>query len=107
MKKCLEYLSSIGAWPGGDRIANAQASAKKSRGNSIESSAIETHSLIGGDMPFQSQEAFLKQAELIKKFGEGNAYLLWSLSMHLDNGDIDELAAEALTDQPNDKKIDF
>jgi hypothetical protein len=57
-------------------------------------------------MPFQSQEAFLKQDGLIKKFGESNAYLLWSLSMYLDNGDADELAS-ALTDQPNDKKIDF
>jgi AIPR protein len=63
--------------------------------------------IIGGDVIFQSQEDFLKQEKLIKKFGEGNAYLLWSLSMHLDDGDIDELAAEALTDQPNDKKIDF
>jgi hypothetical protein len=25
----------------------------------------------------------------------------------LDHGDLDELAAQALTDQPNDKKIDF
>jgi hypothetical protein len=57
-------------------------------------------------MPFQSQEAFSKQDGLIKKFGESNAYLLWSLSMYLDNGDADELAS-ALTDQPNDKKIDF
>jgi hypothetical protein len=59
-------------------------------------------------VPFQSQEAFLKQqGELIKKFGESSAYLLWALSMYLDHGDVDELAAQALTDQPNDKKIDF
>lgn len=58
-------------------------------------------------MPFQSQEAFLKQTDLVKKFGEGSAYLLWALSMYLDQGDIEELAAQALTDQPDDKKIDF
>ena len=67
----------------------------------------ESHSKYANRMSLQSQDAFLKQGELIKKFGEGAAYLLWSLSMYLDHGDIEELAAQALTDQPDDKKIDF
>jgi hypothetical protein len=44
--------------------------------------SVTLSELYGGDMPFQSQEGFLKQEELIKRFGESNAYLLWSLSMH-------------------------
>jgi len=58
-------------------------------------------------MSFQSQQAFQKETDLIKKFGESNAYLIWAASMYLDYGDLDDLAAQALTDQPNDKKIDF
>jgi hypothetical protein len=52
-------------------------------------------------------DKFRKEAELIKQFGEGNAYLIWTMSMYLDHPDPIELGSEALTDGSDDKKIDF
>jgi hypothetical protein len=50
---------------------------------------------------------FKKQAALIKEFGEGNAHLVWVMSMCLDEPDARSLGVDCLTDQPNDKKLDF
>jgi len=44
---------------------------------------------------------------LIKKIGAGNAHLVWALGLYLERADFEALASEALTDGPNDKKIDF
>lgn len=49
----------------------------------------------------------LKKTEFIEKYGVGNAHLLWSLGLYLDESDFDKLASDGLTDGGNDKKIDF
>ena len=51
--------------------------------------------------------AFKSNEALIKKFGEGNAHLIWVLSMYLDFPDKFQLGSESLTDGSDDKKIDF
>ncbi len=51
--------------------------------------------------------AFKSNTDLIEKFGEGNAHLLWTLSMYLDFPDNIQLGSESLTDGSDDKKIDF
>ncbi len=51
--------------------------------------------------------AFKQNTDLINKYGEGNAHLIWTLSMYLDFPDQIQLASESLTDGSNDKKIDF
>jgi hypothetical protein len=50
---------------------------------------------------------FKHQAELLNQFGEGNAHLVWVMSMYLDEPDSKMLGIDCLTDQPNDKKLDF
>lgn len=52
-------------------------------------------------------DAFKTHDSLIKKLGEGNAHLIWSMSLYLDHPDPIELASEALTDHSNDRNIDF
>ncbi|MGP2519605.1 AIPR family protein [Pantoea ananatis] len=49
----------------------------------------------------------LKKNDLIDKYGIGNAHLLWSMGLYLDESDFDKLASDGLTDGGNDKKIDF
>ncbi|HEY9670519.1 MAG TPA: AIPR family protein [Waterburya sp.] len=51
--------------------------------------------------------AFKSNTNLIQKFGEGNAYLAWSMALYLDYPDAEQLATDSLTDDGNDKKIDF
>ena len=51
--------------------------------------------------------AFKSDTALIEKFGEGNAHLIWTISMYLDYPDKFQLGSESLTDGSNDKKIDF
>ncbi|NJO66192.1 MAG: hypothetical protein HC832_00970 [Leptolyngbyaceae cyanobacterium RM1_405_57] len=51
--------------------------------------------------------AFKENTDLIQKFGEGNAYLAWVMALYLDSPDAEQLAADSLTDDGNDKKIDF
>lgn len=51
--------------------------------------------------------AFKSNTALIEKFGEGNAHLIWTVSMYLDYPDKFQLGSESLTDGSNDKKIDF
>jgi hypothetical protein len=52
-------------------------------------------------------KAFKANTGLIEKFREGNAYLAWSMALYLDYPDAEQLAADSLTDDGNDKKIDF
>jgi hypothetical protein len=49
--------------------------------------------------------AFKANADLIQKFGEGNAYLAWVMALYLDCSDSEQLAADSLTDDGNDKKM--
>ena len=51
--------------------------------------------------------AFKASTTLIRILGEGGAHLIWSLGLYLEEPDLEALASEALTDGPNDKKIDF
>jgi hypothetical protein len=51
--------------------------------------------------------SFATHTQLIQAFGEGNAHLIWTLSMYLDYPDEMQLGSESLTDGANDKKIDF
>lgn len=50
---------------------------------------------------------FKANLDLIQKFGEGNAYLAWVMALYLDCPDAEQLATDSLTDDGNDKKIDF
>lgn len=52
-------------------------------------------------------EAFKKEENLISEFGEGNAYLVWAISLYMDFSNPFSVGAESLTDGPNDRKIDF
>ncbi|WP_076885077.1 AIPR family protein [Burkholderia pseudomallei] len=52
-------------------------------------------------------DAFKANTALIQSLGEGNAYLVWVVAMYLEEPDIEALASEALTDGPDDKKIDL
>ncbi len=53
------------------------------------------------------EDAFRSNDALIKMLGEGNAHLAWTMALYLEEPDIEALASEALTDCPDDKKIDF
>jgi hypothetical protein len=44
---------------------------------------------------------------LIKTLGDAKAHLAWAMALYLEEPDIEALASEALTDGPDDKKIDF
>ena len=50
---------------------------------------------------------FSKQQTLEDTFSEGNAHLVWVMSMYLDAPDPKQLGIDSLTDGPNDKKLDF
>ena len=52
-------------------------------------------------------DEFAKQEALRAEFGVGNAHLVWIMAMYLDEPDPRQLAIDALTDQPNDKKLDL
>lgn len=53
------------------------------------------------------QDAFRANDSLIQVLGEANAHLVWAMALYLEEPDIAALASEALTDGPDDKKIDF
>jgi len=53
------------------------------------------------------QDAFRSNDSLIRILGEGNAHLIWTMALYLEEPDVEALASEALTDGPDDKKIDF
>ena len=50
---------------------------------------------------------FKAETQLINDYGEGNAYLIWVMGLYLDFSNLNELGEECLTDQSDDKKIDF
>ncbi len=52
-------------------------------------------------------DAFRSNAALIQLLGESRAHLAWAMALYLEEPDVEALASEALTDGPNDKKIDF
>jgi hypothetical protein len=52
-------------------------------------------------------DIFKKGTALIEKLGEEKAHIVWVMARYLEEPDLDALAAAALTDGPNDKKIDF
>ena len=52
-------------------------------------------------------DAFKKDTELLKKYSEDKAHLVWAIALHIDCPDTIELASECLTDGPEDKKADF
>jgi hypothetical protein len=52
-------------------------------------------------------DIFQKKKDLIAKVGTEQAHLAWAMALYLEDADIDALAAAALTDGPDDKKIDF
>jgi AIPR protein len=52
-------------------------------------------------------DAFRADDSLIKRLGEANAHMIWALGFYMEEPDLEALASEALTDGPNDKKIDF
>ncbi|HCS19830.1 MAG TPA: hypothetical protein DIW47_04580 [Bacteroidetes bacterium] len=52
-------------------------------------------------------ETFNARTDLIAKYGEEKAHLIWSMGLYLDFPDLDQLATESLTDGSDDKKIDF
>lgn len=55
----------------------------------------------------QHLEEFKKNQQLIDKYGEGNAHLIWTMGLYLDESDLTKLAVDGLTDGAGDKKIDF
>ncbi len=52
-------------------------------------------------------DVFRKSTALIDKLGEEKAHIVWVMARYLEEADLEALAAVALTDGPNDKKIDF
>ena len=52
-------------------------------------------------------DEFNTRENLQEQFGIGNAHLVWVMSMYLDEPDPEQLGVDCLTDQPNDKKLDF
>lgn len=50
---------------------------------------------------------FKSETALIENYGEGNAFLIWVMGLYLDCSDLAALGDESLTDQFDDKKIDF
>ena len=52
-------------------------------------------------------DIFKKGAALIEKLGEEKAHTVWVMARYLEEPDVEALAAAALTDGPDDKKIDF
>lgn len=52
-------------------------------------------------------DAFKANKQLINNLGESSAHLVWVIALYLEEPDVEALASEALTDGPNDKKIDF
>jgi|SRR5579863_5913406 len=52
-------------------------------------------------------DVFNKDVALITKLGREKAHTAWVMSCYLRDPDVEALAAAALTDGPDDKKIDF
>lgn len=52
-------------------------------------------------------DSFLSETSLIENLGKSNAYLIWVMGLYLDESDLEKLTADCLTDEGDDKKIDF
>ena len=52
-------------------------------------------------------DIFKKETALIAKLGEEKAHIAWVMALYLEEPDVEALAAAALTDGSDDKKIDF
>ena len=52
-------------------------------------------------------DSFKSETSLISQHGENLAFIVWSMGLYLNTSDLDQLAADCLTDCPGDKKIDF
>lgn len=52
-------------------------------------------------------DALKNNETLVESLGLQNAHFVWAISMYLEEPDTEALASEALTDGPDDKKIDF
>lgn len=52
-------------------------------------------------------KAFEKEIELIKKYGKNKFFTVWAMGIYLDTSDLNQLAQDNLTDNGDDKKIDF
>lgn len=50
---------------------------------------------------------FRNEKRLIDELGESKAYLVWVMSLYLDESNLEELTDNNLTDDSDDKKIDF
>lgn len=53
------------------------------------------------------QKALARSKTLLETLGEPNAHHIWALGLYLEEPDLEMLAGDALTDGPDDKKIDF
>lgn len=53
----------------------------------------------------QHLSALQNKTDLIGKHGIGNAHLIWSMGLILDESDFEKLAIDGLTDGGNDKKL--
>lgn len=51
--------------------------------------------------------AFKSKIDLISKYGINKAHLIWVMGLYLNAPDLDELGSECITDDSDDKKIDF
>src|SRR5580700_6950047 len=52
-------------------------------------------------------DIFEKETSLIDKLGTEKAHIAWVMALYLEEPDVEALAASALTDGSDDKKIDF
>jgi hypothetical protein len=60
-----------------------------------------------GEPSMSYMDALAADHALIQQLGEENAHLAWVMALYLEDPDVEALASEAITDGPNDKKIDF
>lgn len=51
--------------------------------------------------------AFESKTGLVSQYGKNKAFVVWGMGLYLDDPDLQVLADESLTDDGNDKKIDF
>lgn len=50
---------------------------------------------------------FKSEKKIIEEIGESKAYIVWVMSLYLDDSNLEELIEDNLTDDTDDKKIDF
>lgn len=52
-------------------------------------------------------EKFHSEAQLIRQYGENKAFIVWAMGLYLDEQDLETMANNNLTDNPDDHGIDF